>query len=117
VAVAVGCATLGALATVVTGGEPGMLLGVFLVAGTVVAGIAVHQRASFLIIPVPALAYLVAALAAGIASGHANASKATLAVGAVQWIARGFPPMLAATALAMLIAGARWWLSRRRFRA
>src|SRR5215472_8597254 len=105
----IGSCALGALATVVTDREPGMLLSVFLVAGTVAGVLVVRPRKSYLIIPAPAPAYLAAALAAGVLHGGTpTMSRTDLAVGALQWTARGFLPMVVATLLAALIAAARW---------
>jgi hypothetical protein len=103
----IGFASAGALGTILTGGQPGVLLGVFLLAGTLAAGLAVRQNATHLVIPVPALAYPLAALAAGFAGNPGGSSKAALAIGAVQWVAHGFLPMLAATVVAVGIAVAR----------
>jgi hypothetical protein len=108
VSVIIGAAVLGAAATVATGGQPGLLLGLFIVAGTLAAGLAVRARAVYLLIPVPALAYLVAAIAAGLAGGHAGSSHTAMALGAAQWIASGFLAMAAATALAIGITAVRW---------
>ena len=106
-------AALGALGTVLTGSQPGTLLSVCLVAGTVAGGFAVRQRASYLVIPAPAIAYLVAALAAGVFDAHSS-SHTALALGALQWVAHGFVSMVAATILAIVITAARWRTARRR---
>jgi hypothetical protein len=104
-----GAAALGTLATIAAGNGPGVLLGAFLVAGTLAAALTVHPRAVYLLIPVPALAYPVAAIIAGLAAGHpAGTSHTALAVGAAQWAASGFIAMTAATVLAIGITAARW---------
>jgi hypothetical protein len=109
-----GSAVAGALGTVLTRNEPGLMLGVFLVAGTLAAVLAVRPRAVYLIIPVPALAYLVAATITGLIHDHAtDTSRAALAVSAAQWIASGFPAMTIATILAIAITAARWPRHRR----
>ncbi len=101
-------AALGALLTALTGGQPGIVLGVFLILGTLAAGSLVRPAAVHLIIPVPALAYLVAALLAGIVAIPASdMSRTGLAVNALQWIAHGFLVMLIATAAAIGITAAR----------
>lgn len=100
---------LGTLATIVAGGGPGVLLGACLVAGTLAAALTVHPRAVYLLIPVPSLAYPVAAIIAGLAGGHpAGTTRTALAVGAAQWAASGFIAMAAATMLAIGITAARW---------
>jgi hypothetical protein len=104
----IGAAAFGALATVLAGSEPGPLLGVLLIAGTAVAALAVAPRSAYLIIPVPALAYVTAAAAAGLVHDWAtDTSRAALTVSAVQWIAGGFLAMSAATVLAIAVAAAR----------
>ncbi len=105
----IGSAAIGALITAVARSEPGPVLGVFVVAGTVTAALAVEPRAVYRIIPVPALSYLVAAVLAGMIHDRANGTSGTaLAVGATQWIASGFLAMSAATILAIVITAARW---------
>jgi hypothetical protein len=104
---------LGAIATMFEGGAPGALLGVFVVLGTVVACLAVRPRVTYLIIPAPALAYLVAALFAGVADEHL-ATRMMYELAAVQWIAKGFVAMVIATLCAIGIAGIRWLRAARR---
>jgi hypothetical protein len=58
-------AGVGALLTALSGGQPGTLIGVFLIAGTLLAGILVTADTVHLVIPVPALAYMAAASQAG----------------------------------------------------
>lgn len=112
VAIAAG---LGALITVVTRSDPGFLLGLLVVAGTVAACLAVTPRRAYLIIPAPALAYLVAAIVAGLIHDRAtDTSHTLLALNAARWVASGFLAMIAATALAVLIAGVRWLRASRR---
>jgi hypothetical protein len=94
---------------VLSGSEPGSVLGVFVVAGTVAAVLAVRPRSAYLIIPVPALAYVVAATIAGLIHDRASDSSLTgLAVHAAQWIASGFLAMSAATLLAIALTAVRW---------
>lgn len=105
--IAVGGA-LGLLATIVAGREPGVLLGAFLVAGTLIAGLAVRFDAVHLIIPVPALAYLAAGLIAGFVHDRAAISaRSAVAASALQWIASGFLAMTAATIVAVALTIAR----------
>jgi hypothetical protein len=105
----IGATLLGLLITVVFGSEPGVILGVFLIAGTVAAALAVRPGIVYLIFPVPAPAYAVAAIAAGLIHDRGvDTSNTALALSAAQWIASGFIPMIIATALAVLIAGYRW---------
>jgi hypothetical protein len=105
---------IGAIATMATGRAPGFMLGVFVVIGTVVAALAVRPRAGRLFFPVPVLAYLVAALIAGIIYNRSDdASKTAVAIGAAQWIANGFVAMAFATAAAVVLIAVRWFFWRR----
>jgi hypothetical protein len=107
-------AALGTIATMVTRSAPGLLLGMFVVAGTMAAALAVRPRAGRMILPVPVLAYVVGALVSGIVFNRSAGSSGTaLAIGAAQWIANGFFAMVIATVLAVAITAARWYLWRR----
>ena len=108
--VVVGSAAVGALLTALTGSAPGTVLGICLVAGTVAGALAVRPRTGYLIIPVPALAYLVAGLIAGlIYNRSSDGSRTLLAVNGTQWIASGFVAMTISTILAIVIMAVRWW--------
>ena len=112
VCVIIACAALGAAATIATRSQPGLVLGLFVLAGTVAAALTVEPRAGRLIFPVPALSYLVAALVAG-GMYNRSADNTELAVGAAQWIANGFFVMVLATLLAIALTTVRWFLWRR----
>ncbi len=93
---------------------PGPLLGLFVVAGTVAASLAVRPRTGRMIFPVPVLSYLVAALISGVVFDRSvDSSRTVLAISAAQWIANGFFAMALATVLAVVIISARWYLWRR----
>jgi hypothetical protein len=112
--IVIAAAALGALITAVTGSQPGLVLGVLLVGATITAALAVRPRAAYRVIPVPALAYVVAASLAGLISDRATGTSITaLAVNGAQWIASGFIAMTVATGLAVVIALVRWYTSRR----
>ena len=106
-------AALGAAATIAHRAQPGQVLGVCIVAGSVIAALAVRPRAGRLIFPVPVLSYLIAALTAGIAYNRST-SKTELVIGAAQWIANGFLLMALATGLTIALVTVRWILRRRR---
>src|SRR5579872_866917 len=89
ICVIVGSAAIGTVATIVTRAVPGSVLGLFVLAGTVAAALTVQPRTGRLIFPVPALSYLVGALASGVVYDR-SANKTELAVGAAQWVANGF---------------------------
>jgi hypothetical protein len=109
-----GATVLGLVITLLAGTEPGVILGVFVAVGTVAAALAVRPGAVYLIFPVPALAYAVAAVIAGLVHDRGvDTSHTALAISAAQWIAGGFVAMTVATAAAVLIAGFRWlWTTR-----
>ncbi len=107
-------AVLGALVTVLAGAEPGTLLGLFVITATGLGAFAVRPGSVYLIIPVPAPAYLAAAVLAGLIHDRASdTSGAILAVNALEWIANGFFAMSAATLLAMAVALWRWLMTGR----
>ena len=106
-------AVLGTGVTVGMHHDPGYLLGGAVIAGTFVAALAVRREAVHQLIPVPALAYLVGALTAGLMHEQSAApSRAGLAVSATQWVAGGFVTMAAATAVAAAITVIRWLMNR-----
>ena len=114
VAIVAASTALGASATMLTGKEPGSILGVFVIIGTLAAAVAVRPQAGRVILPVPALSYLVAAMVTGVIYDHsADASKTALAINAAQWIANGFFAMLLATVLAVVLVTVRWIFWRR----
>jgi len=103
----------GLVGTVLAGSEPGFLLGAGLILGTVAGAAAVRPQATYLIIPVPALGYVIAAVTAGLIHDHAiDTSGTALAVGLTQWVAGGFLIMIAATLLVIAMAAFRWLGSR-----
>ncbi len=109
----VASAAVGAIVTMVAGEVPGNLLGTFVVIGAVAAALAIRPTAGRMILPVPVLSYLVAALISGVIYNRTGSSTTALAIGAAQWIADGFFAMVLATVLAILIIVVRWYLARR----
>jgi hypothetical protein len=107
-------AALGGFITLVAHSVPGPVLGVFLVLGTIAAALAVRPRDAYMVIPVPALAYVITAMTVGLIETFnqpGTTSLTTLAVNVLQWIASGFLAMLLAT-LAALAATVIHWLRR-----
>jgi hypothetical protein len=105
----IGATLFGLVLTLLFGTEPGLIIGVCLVASTVAAALAVRPGAVYLIFPVPAPAYAVAAFIAGLVHDRGvDTSRTALALSAAQWIAGGFIAMALATALAVIIGGYRW---------
>lgn len=114
VCIVLGGAAVGALISVLAGTGPGPVLGVSLVAATLAAALAIQPRAVYRLIPVPALAYVVTASAAGLIGDRtASTSHTAFAVSAAQWIASGFLPMTAATVLAIAVTALRWLIQSR----
>jgi hypothetical protein len=108
-----GFAAVGAAVTIGRQSEPGVVLDGFVLAGTAVAALIVRPRAVHVIIPMPALAYLVAASVAGLIHDRAvDTSRTALIASATQWFASGFIAMAAATVLAIAITAARWAAGR-----
>jgi hypothetical protein len=112
ICVIVGSGVIGTIATIVTRAQPGSVLGLAVLAGTVAAALTVQPRTGRLIFPVPALSYLVGALASGVVYDRSS-NKTELAVGAAQWIANGFFVMVLATLLAIALTTVRWFMWRR----
>ncbi len=107
-------ALAGGLLTVMAGSEPGWLLGLFVVAATAAGTSAVRRTSAYLVIPVPALAYFVAAIIAGLIHDRGvDTSRAILLVNAVQWVANGFVWMFLATVTAIGITVGRWVMTGR----
>jgi hypothetical protein len=107
-------ALAGGLLTVLAGYEPGLLLGLFVIAATVVGALVVRHGASYLVIPVPAVAYFVVAVIAGLIHDRATDNTRTgLAANALQWLAGGFFYMCLATAIAIATGALRWLMTGR----
>lgn len=107
-------ALVGGLLTVMADSEPGWLLGLFVVAASAVGTSAVRRTSAYLVIPVPALAYFVAAVIAGLIHDRGvDTSRAILLVNAVQWIANGFVWMFLGTVAAIAVTVGRWVMTGR----
>jgi hypothetical protein len=113
VVVVFSAAAVGAIGTLVLGIDPGVLLGVLVIVGSVAAAFGVHFRQGYLLIPVPALAYAVGASVAGMFHDRGvDISHTALAVSAAQWFAGGFLWMTAATISVIAITVLRWLAGR-----
>jgi prepilin signal peptidase PulO-like enzyme (type II secretory pathway) len=113
VSIMVGFALLGVIGTVVTGREPGFLLGLCVTVGSVIAALTIRRRKMHVLIPLPALLLFLGAVLTGAYHDRAvDTSTTTLGVNFLQWLAQVFFAMGAATILVLVIAGARWLLSR-----
>lgn len=107
-------AMLGAVITVVQREDPGAVLGVLLVLGTILAGLAVRARSARLIIPAPVFCYVPAAVIAGAINDRSvDTSKIDLVIHGGKWISSGFTAMTFATIVAIVMTGARLFLDYR----
>lgn len=106
---------MGAFAAIVTGHGPGTLLGVVLIAGTLAGVLAVHPKAAYRLVPVPALAGFAAALLAGAVHDRAvDTSHTEVALNALGWMSGAFVSIAAATVITLVVAVARFvWHARR----
>jgi hypothetical protein len=106
-------AVIGIVASLAADQEPGTLLGFFIIVGSIAAVLSIQRGKSYLLFPVPALAFFVAAIAVGkVHDAKLGSSTASLGAGFTQWVAGIFFPAAAATILVVVIGGGRWLLSR-----
>jgi uncharacterized membrane protein len=104
-----GGAALGVIVTLIAGQEPGDLLGVFVILGSIAAALAIKRGKVYLIFPAPALTFFVAAILAGkVHDAKLGSSTAGLASGFTQWTAGIFIPAVVATIIVLVIGGLRW---------
>jgi hypothetical protein len=105
--VAVG-ALLGVIFTLAASQEPGGLLGVFVILGTVAAVFGIQRRQVYLLFPVPALAFFASAIVTGkVHDANLGSSTAGLGAGFTQWIAGIFFPAVVATVVVIVVGGGR----------
>ena len=104
---------LGVIVTLIAGQEPGDLLGLFIIVGTIAAALGIQRGKVYLLFPVPALAFFVAAVVTGkVHDAKLGSSTAGLGTGIAQWIAGIFFPAVVATILILLLGGGRWLFGR-----
>ena len=108
-----GAALIGAIGTVATHADPGFLLGFMIIVGAGIAALCIRRKAVYVLIPLPALTYLVLAVLTGyIHDRSLGTSTTALASDFTQWLSGGFTGICLATVLVLLIFGARLLLSR-----
>jgi hypothetical protein len=111
--VLLGVALLGLIGTVVIGRDPGFLIGLSILVGSVAAAIGT-RRAVHRLIPLPALSYLVAAFVAGYLHDKANLNTTKeFSTSFLSWIGSAFFAVVWATILIVVIAFGRWVMSKR----
>jgi len=105
-------ALFGAVITIGLQRDPGTALGVLVIIGTLIAGLAVRARSARLLIPAPTLCYLVAAAIAGAVNDRSSdTSHFAYLVHSASWIAGGFLAMTIATLIAVVITFLRLYLA------
>ena len=93
--------------------EPGFLLGFGLIVGSFIASLAIRRHSLYVLIPLPALTYLVLAIVTGYAHDHAlGSSTEILGTDFLQWIGGGFSGICVATILVLIVFGTRLVVSR-----
>lgn len=96
-------------------GGPGLVLGVCLVAGSLLAVSLVNPGRVRLVLPMPPLAYAVAATLAGLIGDAGQASGGVgLATAASRWLSQGFVAMATATLLVAAVTVVRATTTRAR---
>src|SRR5207244_1378309 len=97
VSIMVGFTLLGVVGTVVTGREPGFLLGLCVTVGSIIAALTIRRRKMYTLIPLPALLLFLGAVLTGAYHDRAvDTSTTTLGVNFLQWLAQVFFAMGAA---------------------
>ncbi|RFU38481.1 hypothetical protein DZF91_27455 [Actinomadura logoneensis] len=110
-----GLAFAGALVDGFGGGGPGLVLGVCLVAGSLLAAALVVPERVRIVLPMPPLAYAVAAAVAGLIGDPGQVSGGVgLAAAAGRWLSEGFVAMATATLLVVALAVVRATSTRAR---
>lgn len=105
--VVIAITAVGALLNGLAGGEPGLILDLSLIIGTLVAGVFVEDRLVWLLIPVPGLVFPVMAFAAGTIGERGASSSHTGTYAVAKWVSNGFIAMATATLLAGLVTVVR----------
>jgi len=105
---------LGVIATIVTKKDPGTILGVLIIVGALAAAVGVRYSTAYILIPIPALAWVAGA---GIAGYVHDRSLLTGSIGygsqAAVWMAAGFTWMVIAIIAVIVVAAGRYGWARR----
>jgi hypothetical protein len=114
IAIVAAATLLGMIVTIVLKQDPGSVLGIVILVGTVIAAFAVRYNAAYSLIPAPALAYVIGAMIPGyihersVITGHLE-----LAAHAAEWVGFGFLWMVVGTIVAVILAIGRYVWGRR----
>lgn len=107
-----GFTVVGVLGTLLSGSEPGFLLGLLITVGSVISVIAIQRRSMYLLIPLPTLLFFITAVLTGaVHDSSVDTSKSDYGVSFLQWIAGVFFGMCIATILVVVICAGRWLFS------
>jgi hypothetical protein len=108
VLVLTGATLVGIILTLIAGQRPGVLLGIFIVAGSLAAVAGIRRPAVYVLFPLPAIAFFFGALITGIVHDSQLASTtAGLGTSFLQWVSGVFVPMVIATIVVVVIGGGR----------
>ena len=106
-----GATLVGVVVTLMARTEPGDWLGFFVIVGSLIAVLGVRRGVVYLFFPVPALAFFVGAVLAGVIHDRKMVSSTAGLVAAFpQWVAGIFWPGVVATILVLLAGAGRWLL-------
>ena len=106
-----GATLIGVVVTLMARTEPGDWLGFFVIVGSLIAVLGVRRGVVYLFFPVPALAFFVGAVLAGVIHDRRMVSSTEGLVAAFpQWVAGIFWPGVVATILVLLAGAGRWLL-------
>ena len=106
-------ALLGVIGTLLTGREPGFVLGFCTIVGSIVAALGIRRGRLYMLIPLPALVLFIGAVITGAFHDRGvDTSTTEIGVNFLQWIANVFFAMCAATILVLVITAGRWLFSR-----
>jgi len=118
--IVVAATLIGVIATIAAKRDPGSILGIAIIAGTIAAAFGVRYNSAYLLVPAPTFAFVIGSIASGYVHDRAvDTGQTELAVHAAEWIGAGFLWMSGGTIVALVIALGRWlwirrdlWLSR-----
>jgi hypothetical protein len=109
VLVLTGASLIGIATTLIAGQRPGVLLGIFITAGSLAAVLGIRRASAYLLFPLPVIAFFFGALITGIVHDSQLASTtAGFGTSFLQWVSGVFVPMVVATIVVVVIGGGRW---------
>jgi hypothetical protein len=105
---------LGVIATIVTKKDPGTILGILIVIGAIAAAFGVRYSTAYILIPLPALAWVAGAVVSGYVHDR-SLLTGSIGIGsqAAVWMAAGFTWMVIAIIAVIVVAAGRYLWARR----